>query len=72
MEIECNVKYKEEKMKTVRIIMCVMVMGVVSCLVSCGKETPANKIENTTNALENKIEGLQKEVEEKKTEEVVK
>lgn len=58
-------------MKVIRILMLGVIVGVVGFLVSCGKEeTPADKINNTTQAMEKKIETLKKDVEEKKAEEV--
>ena len=59
-------------MKIIRVMLLALIVGGLGCLISCGKETPADKIDNTTNALENKIEGLQKDVEEKKAEEATK
>ena len=55
-------------MKLVRIAMCCVVLGGVATLVSCKKETPADKIGGTTSALENEVVTLDKEAAAKKLE----
>lgn len=55
-------------MKIIRIAMCCVVLGGVAMLVSCKKETPADKIEATTSRVENEVVKLDKKVAAKKLE----
>ena len=52
-------------MKVIRIMLLGLVVSAVGCLVSCKEETPADKINDTTQALEKQAEGLKKDAEEK-------
>ena len=52
-------------MRLARLFLLVVIFGAVGCLVSCKEETPADRIDDTTQALEKKAEELQKQVEEK-------
>lgn len=55
-------------MKALRILLLAMFVSAMGCLVSCKEETPADKLNNTTQSLEKKAEALKVEA-EKKTEE---
>lgn len=52
-------------MKLFRIILLGVVVGAMGSLVSCKEETPADKINDTTQALEKKAVELKEEVKDK-------